>query len=40
MLQTNPIMEQQKINFMNNKKEGLVDVSWEKIVSDHVAYTV
>ena len=37
MFKTNYIMAQDKINYMQNTKEGLVSVAWENIVSAHGA---
>ena len=36
MFQTNAIMAQEKISYLKNKKEGLVIVALENIVSSHV----
>ena len=40
MFQKNSIIAQDKINYMDNTKEGLVSVSWDNIVSDHESDTV
>ena len=37
MFQTNSIMAQDNTNYLNNKKEVLVSVAWENIVSAHGA---
>ena len=39
ILQTNSIIEQEKINYLQNTKEELVSVAWENIVSDHGSVT-
>ena len=39
MFQTNSIMAQKNINYLHNTKEGLTNVSWKNIVSDHGADT-
>ena len=35
MFETNSILEQEKINYLHNRKEGLVSVALENIVSAH-----
>ena len=39
IFQTNSIMSQNNLNYLHNKKEGLVSVAWEIIVSAHGAAT-